>query len=115
MEKRQIFLSMVFVLLLGLVGANEEEEADRILQLPGQPQVSFQQFSGYVTVNQVVGRSLFYWLTEAAQYPLSKPLVVWLNGGYNISLSLSLTHTHTTKTHENVLIYICMSICVFNT
>jgi hypothetical protein len=117
MEKRQIFLSMVFVLLLGLVGANEEEEADRILQLPGQPQVSFQQFSGYVTVNQVVGRSLFYWLTEAAQYPLSKPLVVWLNGGYNISLSLSLSLslTHTTKTHENVLIYICMSICVFNT
>jgi serine carboxypeptidase-like clade 2 len=101
MEKRQIFLSMVFVLLLGLVGANEEEEADRILQLPGQPQVSFQQFSGYVTVNQVVGRSLFYWLTEAAQYPLSKPLVVWLNGGYNISLSLSLSlsHTHTQLKH----------------
>ncbi|XP_059449882.1 serine carboxypeptidase-like 25 [Corylus avellana] len=81
MEKRQIFVSMVFVLLVGLVGANEEEEADRILQLPGQPQVSFQQFSGYVTVNQVVGRSLFYWLTEAVHNPLSKPLVVWLNGG----------------------------------
>jgi hypothetical protein len=29
MEKRQIFVSMVFVLLLWLVGANEEEEAER--------------------------------------------------------------------------------------
>ncbi|KAG7986503.1 hypothetical protein I3843_03G084600 [Carya illinoinensis] len=81
MAKRQIFVSMVFVLLVGLIGANEEEEADRILQLPGQPKVSFQQFSGYVTVNHAVGRALFYWLTEAVHDPLSKPLVVWLNGG----------------------------------
>ncbi|KAG2710976.1 hypothetical protein I3760_04G055500 [Carya illinoinensis] len=53
MAKRQIFVSMVFVILLltVLVGANEEEEADRIWRLPGQPKVSFQQFSGYVTVN----------------------------------------------------------------
>uniref|UniRef100_A0A2N9IMS5 Carboxypeptidase n=1 Tax=Fagus sylvatica TaxID=28930 RepID=A0A2N9IMS5_FAGSY len=85
MGKREIFVSMVLVLLVSLVGAsydtNEEEEADRILQLPGQPKVSFQQFSGYVTVNHVPGRALFYWLTEAVQNPLSKPLVVWLNGG----------------------------------
>ncbi|GLT75534.1 hypothetical protein SLA2020_472510 [Shorea laevis] len=58
-----------------------EEETDRISALPGQPKVSFQQFSGYVTVNKVAGRALFYWLTEAAQQPLSKPLVIWLNGG----------------------------------
>jgi hypothetical protein len=29
MEKRQFFVSMVFVLLLWLVGANEEEEVER--------------------------------------------------------------------------------------
>jgi hypothetical protein len=29
MEKRQIFVSMIFVLLLWLVGANEEEESER--------------------------------------------------------------------------------------
>ncbi|KAG8384615.1 hypothetical protein BUALT_Bualt04G0136300 [Buddleja alternifolia] len=60
---------------------NEEEEADRIVALPGQPKVAFQQFSGYVTVNEVAGRALFYWLTEAVQQPFEKPLVVWLNGG----------------------------------
>ncbi|KAH9740358.1 serine carboxypeptidase-like 25 [Citrus sinensis] len=59
----------------------EEEEADRIASLPGQPKVSFQQFSGYVAVNKVPGRALFYWLTEATHNPLNKPLVVWLNGG----------------------------------
>ncbi|XP_075670872.1 serine carboxypeptidase-like 25 isoform X1 [Castanea sativa] len=87
MAKEQIFVvSMVLVLLVALVCAshvtiNEEEEADRILQLPGQPKVSFQQYSGYVTVNHVAGRALFYWLTEADHNPLSKPLVIWLNGG----------------------------------
>ncbi|KAM0033471.1 putative carboxypeptidase D [Helianthus debilis subsp. tardiflorus] len=58
-----------------------EEEADRIIALPGQPNVSFNQFSGYVTVNQMAGRALFYWLTETPNHPLSKPLVIWLNGG----------------------------------
>ncbi|KAJ9562171.1 hypothetical protein OSB04_007331 [Centaurea solstitialis] len=59
----------------------QEEEADRITSLPGQPTVDFHQFSGYVTVNHAAGRALFYWLTETANHPLSKPLVIWLNGG----------------------------------
>ncbi|XP_011009402.1 PREDICTED: serine carboxypeptidase-like 25 isoform X2 [Populus euphratica] len=88
MAEKQIFVSMVLVLLLVVFSSavhhhavNEvEEEADRISSLPGQPNVSFQQFSGYVTVNKVVGRALFYWLTEAVHDPSSKPLVVWLNG-----------------------------------
>lgn len=87
MDKRQILISMVCALLLVEVnastshGLNKEEEADRIVALPGQPKVSFQQFSGYVTVDQVAGRALFYWLTEGVHDPLSKPLVLWLNGG----------------------------------
>ncbi|CAN1248366.1 Serine carboxypeptidase-like 25 [Linum perenne] len=61
----------------------EEEEEDRISELPGQPKVKFKQYSGYVTVDEVAGRALFYWLTEvpASSHPSSKPLVVWLNGG----------------------------------
>ncbi|KAH7554481.1 hypothetical protein JRO89_XS12G0223100 [Xanthoceras sorbifolium] len=90
MAKRQIFVSMICALLMvvnlsgsshGAVRISKEEEEDRITSLPGQPKVSFQQFSGYVTVNKVVGRALFYWLTEAVHTPFSKPLVVWLNGG----------------------------------
>ncbi|KAL6961182.1 Serine carboxypeptidase-like 25 [Sarracenia purpurea var. burkii] len=99
MAKAKIFVIWaVFVLLLvhvsvsarevkkkeeekAAAAAEDEEEADRILALPGQPKVSFQQFSGYVTVNEVAGRALFYWLTESVRDPFSKPLVVWLNGG----------------------------------
>ncbi|XP_012071521.1 serine carboxypeptidase 24 [Jatropha curcas] len=60
----------------------QEQEEDRITALPGQPAVTFSQFSGYVTVNEKHGRALFYWLTEAAtSFPDKKPLVLWLNGG----------------------------------
>ncbi|KAK4413550.1 Serine carboxypeptidase-like 45 [Sesamum alatum] len=54
--------------------------ADRISQLPGQPAVSFQQFSGYVNVDEEE-RALFYYFVEAETDPASKPLVLWLNGG----------------------------------
>eukprot|EP01018_Ginkgo_biloba_P005825 Gb_29794 [translate_table: standard] len=59
-----------------------EQEKDRITQLPGQPEnVSYAQYSGYVTVDKGAGRALFYWLIEATENPSSKPLVLWLNGG----------------------------------
>ncbi|KAF8408213.1 hypothetical protein HHK36_007358 [Tetracentron sinense] len=77
MARGERFVSMVFVLLIVCVsvshGVREEEEADRIVALPGQPKVSFQQFSGYVTVNSVSGRALFYWLSEALHDPMICP------------------------------------------
>lgn len=60
-----------------------EQEEDLIRNgLPGQPEVRFKQYSGYITVNVTAGRALFYWLTEADTHNhLSKPLILWLNGG----------------------------------
>ncbi|CAL9040396.1 serine carboxypeptidase-like 45 [Musa acuminata AAA Group] len=54
---------------------------DRITKLPGHPQVTFQQFSGYITVDELQKRALFYYFVEAEMDPSSKPLVLWLNGG----------------------------------
>ncbi|THG16054.1 hypothetical protein TEA_005589 [Camellia sinensis var. sinensis] len=56
-------------------------EADKIAWLLGQPFVGFQQFSGYVTVDDKKQKSLFYYFVEAEFDPFSKPLVLWLNGG----------------------------------
>ncbi|KAF9604524.1 hypothetical protein IFM89_007645 [Coptis chinensis] len=55
--------------------------SDKITVLPGQPHVSFQQYSGYVTIDVKKKRSLFYYFVEAEMDPASKPLVLWLNGG----------------------------------
>ncbi|GMP22987.1 hypothetical protein CsSME_00000760 [Camellia sinensis var. sinensis] len=56
--------------------------SDRIHQLPGQPQVSYQQFSGYVTVDAKKQKAL---VPEAESNPACKPLVIWLNGGLGCS------------------------------
>ncbi|CDY68103.1 BnaCnng57600D [Brassica napus] len=77
--------SYLIVLLLVIsstsTSSTREQEEDRIKELPGQPKVGFSQFSGYVTVNESHGRSLFYWLTESSSSPKNKPLLLWLNGG----------------------------------
>ncbi|XP_042481615.1 serine carboxypeptidase-like 45 isoform X2 [Macadamia integrifolia] len=56
-------------------------DSDRIDKLPGQPEVSFQHFSGYITVDEKQERALFYYFVEAETDPASKPFVLWLNGG----------------------------------
>ncbi|MBA0814997.1 hypothetical protein Gohar_020776, partial [Gossypium harknessii] len=57
-----------------------QQEADRVVELPGQPAVEFKQYAGYVTVNESHGRALFYWFFEATSKPEKKPLLLWLNG-----------------------------------
>ncbi|KAF2300035.1 hypothetical protein GH714_007089 [Hevea brasiliensis] len=57
-------------------------QADKIVALPGQPDgVDFDQYSGYVTVDPKAGRALFYYFVESPHNFLTKPLVLWLNGG----------------------------------
>lgn len=103
MKRRAILLLLSLVMLFNHGNTLEEEEKDRIISLPGQPKVTFQQFSGYVTVNSAVGRALFYWLTESPHSPLSKPLLLWLNGG-KCSLNLSC-----------FLLLYCSIMCLFIT
>lgn len=59
----------------------QARQADLVVNLPGQPNVSFAQYAGYVTVNESHGRALFYWFFEATSNSSSKPLLLWLNGG----------------------------------
>ena len=71
--------------------------SDKIVRLPGQPKVSFQQFSGYITMDEKQERALFYYLVEAEKDPQSKPLVLWLNGGtflvlYTLFVGLGLEY-----------------------
>lgn len=61
-----------------------EQEADRVYGLPGQPPVKFNQYAGYITVNETHGRALFYWFFESTHNSQDKPLLLWLNGGTHI-------------------------------
>ncbi|XXG40263.1 hypothetical protein AAC387_Pa01g1027 [Persea americana] len=57
--------------------------AELITSLPNQPSnISFKQYSGYITTDTIHGRALFYYFVEAnVADPLSRPLTLWLNGG----------------------------------
>ncbi|KAL8116997.1 serine carboxypeptidase-like 40 [Apium graveolens] len=59
------------------------KEKDKIERLPGQPaaKLKFNQYGGYVTVNQSAGRALYYYFVEAQHSKDSLPLLLWLNGG----------------------------------
>ncbi|KQJ88429.1 hypothetical protein BRADI_4g17900v3 [Brachypodium distachyon] len=78
-------LAMVSLLLIAalchLGSCNGGGRGDRITKLPGQPEVSFGQYSGYIGVDGKGSRALFYYFVEAELDPISKPLVLWLNGG----------------------------------
>lgn len=65
----------------GFAHPSSSSHPDRITLLPGQPQVEFNQFSGYVTVDEKNQRALFFYFAEAEKDAASKPLVLWLNGG----------------------------------
>jgi len=93
MSRCEVYLTLVLVLFLTLqstatweqnneIDWRNEQAKDKITQLPGQPSNAiFDQYSGYITVDNNAGRALFYWLIEATEDPSSKPLVLWLNGG----------------------------------
>lgn len=56
-------------------------QRDKITALPGQPQVDFDQYGGYITVSAKTRRSFFYYFVEAPKNKESLPLMLWLNGG----------------------------------
>ncbi|KAL2485527.1 Serine carboxypeptidase-like 40 [Abeliophyllum distichum] len=57
-------------------------QADKIDKLPGQPEmVNFDQYAGYVTVDPMAERELFYYFVESPTNSSTNPLVLWLNGG----------------------------------
>ncbi|CAH8392788.1 unnamed protein product [Eruca vesicaria subsp. sativa] len=84
---KQMFVYVaVLVMVLQRLGYNRNiaegyQEEDLVTKLPGQPEVTFRQFAGYVDVDVKAGRSLFYYFVEAEKQPQTKPITLWLNGG----------------------------------
>jgi serine carboxypeptidase-like clade 2 len=75
---RTSFLFFLGFLLCVAFGDNP----DKIIKLPGAPSpLPFNQYAGYITVDEVNGRNLFYWFVESQKNPVKDKLVLWLNGG----------------------------------
>ncbi|POO00504.1 Serine carboxypeptidase-like [Trema orientale] len=61
-------------LIQTLLNQHSISEASKITSFPGQPKVKFQQYSGYIAVDERQKRALFYYFVEAETDPSSKPL-----------------------------------------
>lgn len=81
-------------------------ESDLVRGLPGQPDVKFRQYSGYIRLRERDERALFYWFFEAQSGVAEKPLLLWLNGGKPVHFSLSLPLFH----H---IYFLCFSLILF--
>ena len=79
-----LFGVLILVSLVGFLGVGVQgyPAEDLVVRLPGQPEVTFKQYAGYVDVDVKNGRSLFYYFVEADKEPEKKPLTLWLNGGW---------------------------------
>ncbi|MBA0759150.1 hypothetical protein Gotri_022072 [Gossypium trilobum] len=71
------FNSLYAFLFGGILGYHLYDQ----ITLPGQPEIEFRQFSGYIDIDPDAGRSLFYYFVEAEKDPLDLPLTIWLTGG----------------------------------
>jgi hypothetical protein len=70
--------------LIGCASAYTDEAlADQITSLPGAPDVAFNQFSGYLPIDEASGLQYFYWFVEreGETSPADSPVALWTNGG----------------------------------
>nr|GEX23618.1 serine carboxypeptidase II-3-like [Tanacetum cinerariifolium] len=91
-------------------------EADKIEKLPGQPEVDFDHYAGYVTVNSEAGRALFYYFAESPHNSSTKPLVLWLTEVQDALHSdlepwKKLDHSGSTWTEKHSTEILCMEQC----
>ncbi|KAL3651659.1 hypothetical protein CASFOL_004661 [Castilleja foliolosa] len=80
---KSLFNASKFVIDATKLAYSQEglKEKDKINILPGQPKITFNQYGGYVTVDQKAGRALYYYFVEAQHSAQTSPLVLWFNGG----------------------------------
>ena len=69
------------VLIQTLLSVVISQTRNKITNLPGQPSVEFEQYSGYVVLNKTTQKSVFYWFQLSQNNPFLDPIVLWTNGG----------------------------------
>lgn len=70
------------VVALGAAVAHAAISADEVTSLPGwSGDLPSKQYSGYLTVDETMGRRLHYWAQYSLGDPSKDPVVFWFNGG----------------------------------
>ena len=66
-------------LVCGAYSLSDKATSDKVTNLPNQPDnVDFDQYAGYITIDQANNKSLFYWFQESSAGASSSPIVLWV-------------------------------------
>eukprot|EP00808_Paulinella_micropora_P011814 g47362.t1 len=77
-----VFFSPFFLAVASASQYTDAALRDQITDLPDVlGQVPFNQFAGYLTINETSGRHMFYWYVESQRNPAKDPVALWTNGG----------------------------------
>jgi carboxypeptidase C (cathepsin A) len=76
--------------------SSSRKESDLITDLPGLEDFDpgFDQYAGYLTVDEDHQRKIFYWYVESQGNPAEDPVMLWTNGGPGCSGFLGLGTEH---------------------
>jgi Serine carboxypeptidase len=76
----KLFIAIVvFAAIVQCCVATTSKEDALVTSLPGLNFApNFNQYAGYVTVDESHGRNLFYWFVESQNDPANDPVVLWL-------------------------------------
>jgi carboxypeptidase C (cathepsin A) len=75
-------LAFLFLIVANSLTYFPEAASDLITNLPGAPpNLNFTQYGGYLNVDPVNNRNLFYWFVTSMANPATDPVVFWTNGG----------------------------------
>ncbi|KAK0589817.1 hypothetical protein LWI29_018853 [Acer saccharum] len=84
-----------YMLLSFVVFTHSATESALVTQIPGfSGTFPSNHYSGYVTIDESHGKSLFYYFVESEGNPSKDPVVLWLNGGPGCSSFDGFVYEH---------------------
>ncbi|KAI3830921.1 hypothetical protein MKW92_046939 [Papaver armeniacum] len=87
---------LFFMVFLGFLSIIEGAPKDALItELPGfNGSFPSKHYSGYVTIDEKSGKSLFYYFVVSERNPSEDPVVLWLNGGPGCSSFDGFVYEH---------------------
>ena len=77
---------VLLLLSLSVLAASGLHEDVSVKQFPGfSGTMPAKHYAGEVVVNNATGKRLFYYFATSERSPEKDPLILWLNGGKNLS------------------------------
>ena len=59
----------------------QDKQLDKIDTLPGLNfPITFNQYSGFISLDEMETRNIFYWFVESRSDPVNDPIIFWTNG-----------------------------------